>query len=338
VRKILSLLFVVLLLCGCQPGSAQEKSAIKIGISVYDQYDTFIGLVTERVHKFAREKEADSGISITILQEAAGNSQLTQNTQVSSFIRNKCDVICVNLVDRTDASMIIDLAESADIPVIFFNRELVEADLARWDKLYYVGAEALESGKLQGQILVGLAGRDFESVDRSGDGVLQYVILEGEAGHQDAIMRTRYCVSTVEDAGIALDRLGDAIANWNRSQAQDKMSQFLDAYSDRIEVVFCNNDEMALGVIEALEAHPMSYWPVILGIDGTPYALETIRSGKLAGSVLNDYYRQARGMFDLAFALAAGEELPYDVTENNRYIRLPYQMITPDNVEEFADM
>ena len=82
----------------------------------------------------------------------ASQSQATQNNQVEAMAQDGCDIICVNLVDRTDPTTVIDLAEKNDIPVIFFNRELVEEDLERWDKLYYVGAKAFESGMMEGQI------------------------------------------------------------------------------------------------------------------------------------------------------------------------------------------
>ena len=127
-------------------------------------------------------------------------------------------------VDRTDPTTVIDLAEKNDIPVIFFNRELVEEDLERWDKLYYVGAKAFESGMMEGQIAAGFL--QDPSVDRNQDGVYQYVVLEGEPGHQDAIVHTEYSVNTIVSA-IEVEKLGYAIVNWNRAQAQNKMTQLL---------------------------------------------------------------------------------------------------------------
>ena len=106
-----------------------------------------------------------------------------------------------------------------NIPVIFFNRELVEEDLERWTRLYYVGAQAFESGIMQGELAAEAFLTD-QSLDKNGDGIFQYVVLEGEAGHQDAIVRTEYSVSTMIDSGVEVEKLGYAIANWNRAQAQ----------------------------------------------------------------------------------------------------------------------
>lgn len=342
-KKATCLLLCVLLvaLCAaCGDGSLARPSegikTIKIGVSVYNQYDTFIGVMMEKFYKYAREREAAYDITFTIVQESAGGNQLDQNSQVEDFIKDGCDIICVNLVDRTDASVIIDAAEAADVPVIFFNRELVEEDLERWDKLYYVGAEAEQSGMLQAELLIQMCQDDFAAVDKSGDGVLQYVMLEGEAGHQDAIVRTESSVNTVANAGYQLERLEDEIANWNKAQADTKMTQWIATHGDAIEVVFCNNDEMALGAIDALQRAGADPWPVVLGIDGTPAGLAAVQAGTMAGTVLNDAGGQARGMLELAYTVVTGAPLPSDITlQNGKYIRLPYKLITPENVREF---
>lgn len=114
------------------------------------------------------------------IQDAKG-SQNTQNDQVERFISLGCDVMCINPVDRTAASVIIDKAMAADIPVVFFNRQPVEEDMDRWDQLYYVEAAAKESAVLQGSIVVDHYRENPESLDLNGDGVVSYVLLEGRA-------------------------------------------------------------------------------------------------------------------------------------------------------------
>ena len=117
----------------------EEKiTSIKIGISVYDQYDTFITSLMEQFKDTAIKKEDKTGIEISFDIVNAAGSQLEQNDQVEKFIKNNYDVICVNLVDRTDPSLIINKVQSAGIPIIFFNRELVPEDLKRYDNGYYI--------------------------------------------------------------------------------------------------------------------------------------------------------------------------------------------------------
>ncbi len=338
-KKKSTVICLVLLICltlaGCGGGQNKKEKIknLKIGISVYDQYDTYISEMMEYLGKYAEEMERKYDITVTLdIQNAAGK-QMTQNDQIDYFIDRNCDIVCVNLVDRTDASTIIERAKSADIPIIFFNRELVEEDLQRWDKLYYVGANGYESGIIQGEILIDTIKKDFASVDRNKDGVLQYVMLEGEVGHQDSIVRTIYSINTVTDAGYELEKLADGIANWNRDQGKTKMVQWIQEFGSQIEVVFSNNDDMALGAIDALEeagyfSNDEKKNPVVIGIDGTKGALEAVEQGHMLGTVLNDSDGQAKGMLELAYSIVSDEPLDEAFTlQNGKYIRLPYQKI-----------
>lgn len=341
---ILMCLSVMILICGCglkKYGMENDKKReIKIGISVYDNYDTFISELMDSFDKQIKAIEARAGVTISVDVENAAGSQTKQNAQVEDFIDYGCDVICVNLVDRTDPTMIIDKAKAADIPVIFFNRELVEEDLERFSKLYYVGAVTLESGILEGQLVVESCENNFEEIDTNGDGILQYVILEGEAGHQDAIVRTEYSINTVIDAGYRVEKLEHAIANWNRAQAQTKMDSWIEQFGNEIEVVFANNDDMALGAIDAYKAANVKKedMPLIVGIDGTKVGLEAIREGTLKGTVLNDRDGQARAMAELCYSLVTKQELPEDISlVDERYIRLQHQKVTIDNLDEIYD-
>lgn len=337
-----------LALGGCESLHRGETppSSIKIGLALYDQYDTFIGEITQYFLEYARETEQESGVRITVLRDSAEGNQEAQNTQVEDFIKAGCDVLCVNIVDRMDAAMIIDRAEAAQIPVIFFNRELVEEDLQRNDMLYYVGADAAQSGRMQGEMVAAICGyapgppesidqEAFARVDKNGDGVIQYVMLEGEADHQDAVVRTESALAALKDAGIQIERLESEIANWVRSQAETKMQEWLRAYGNDIEVVLANNDDMALGAIDALKRAGISgeMSPVVVGIDGTSVGLKAVAAGDMAATVHNDANGQAKSLMELAFAIAGGGPMP-ELT-GGKYIRLPYRMVWPDNVEDF---
>lgn len=324
--------------CGGSGGLREEKQkSLKIGVSVYDQYDTFVAELVSYLQTYAKEKEKEWGITISLEIQNANNSQMVQNDQMDDFISDGFDIACINLVDRTDASTIIEKAKSSDVPVIFFNRELVKEDLERWEKLYYVGADAFESGQLQGNILVEECKKNFSKIDKNGDGILQYVMLEGEAGHNDSMVRSMYVINEITERGYLVKRLADEIANWNRDQAVTKMKQFLDKYGDEIEIVLANNDDMALGAIDALKAAGISAkdenWPTILGIDGTTVGLEAVEKGEMLGTVLNDYKGQARGILELAWALKNDTEVPEEFElQEGKYIRLPYKAVTKENL------
>lgn len=174
-------------------------------------------------------------------------------------------MVCVNLVDRTEPTTITDLAENNNVPIIFFNRELVAEDLERWKDLYYVGADASESGTLEGELAAD-AFKENAAMDKNSDGICQYVVLEGEAGHQDSIVRTEYSVNTMVEKGVETEKLGYAIANWNRAQAQTKTAAMLTQFNGKIELIIANNDDMALGAIDALKASqiPKEEWPGVV--------------------------------------------------------------------------
>lgn len=324
-------------LAGCgADGQVQKVTSIKIGVTVYDQYDTFVSQMMTDFNEYAAEQEEQTGIAINVEVYNAAGSQSTQNSQVEEMLDAGCNVICVNLVDRTEPTTIIDMAEKNNVPVIFFNRELVEEDLERWDRVYYVGAKAFESGIMQGEIAAD-AFRENPDADKNGDGVFQYVVLEGEAGHQDAIVRTEYAVSTIIDNGVEVEKLAYGIANWNRAQAQTKMAQMLAEYDGEIELVIANNDDMALGAIDALKASHLKRadWPVVVGIDGTDVGLAAVASGEMVGTVYNDKEGQAQAMLDLAYALSVGDSLDDLNLESGKYIRLPYSKVGPQDVKSY---
>lgn len=343
-----SLLFCLSLLllfnlCAC--GNAGEKKAkkkIKIGVTLYDSYDTFLTGYMRAFDKEVAEKRAE-GYEVNVLQYNAAGSQAMQNEQVEEMLQNSCDVLCVNLVDRTAPSEIIDMAKKKDVPVIFFNRELVEEDLNQWNKLYYVGADAKQSGVLQGE-LVAEDVKDAEKegqlppeLDRNGDGKLQYLIFEGEAGHQDSIMRTDYVVSTIQDAGIPLERLDYSIANWSRAEAQSKMMQLYPEFQGKIELILSNNDDMALGVIDAYDKIGVQkdLRPWIYGIDGTKAGLAAIEKGSMRATVYNDEAGQSKALFRIAFQLASEGAEDEEGTEIEKITRLPYRKVTGKNYAEF---
>lgn len=338
-RKVLALTAAVLasmlVLTSCKEQQSSGNLRIQVGVASYNQGDTFISELVRSFKEQLSQYESDEITTTVTVKDAAG-VQRTQDDQVEELIDSGCNVLCVNLVDRTDPSEIIDLARENDVPIIFFNREPVAEDLMQWSGLYYVGAYAEQSGEIQGELAADII-RDNSSIDRNKDGKIQYVVLEGEAGHQDAIIRTEKVVDTLRNQGIKLEKLSYGIANWNRAQAENRMTQMIGQYPNKIELVLANNDDMALGAIDAYDKLNLteSSRPVFFGIDGTDEGLQAIVDEKMSGTVYNDKEGQAGAMAQLAMALVSGEGLDGIDFENEKYIYLPYQKISPDNVEEF---
>lgn len=304
-------------------GREEKKTALRIGVLLYRNDDTFIGTLRNSLEQAAKDYEKETGIRVALDVRDAKRNQITQNSQAERMIDLDCDVLCVNIVDRSAASGIIDKAMEADTPIVFFNREPVAEDMNRWEKLYYVGADAKESAVLEGQILVDAYKKNPSSLDRNGDGVVSYVLLEGETNHQDSLIRTEWSIQTLKDGGVPIRRITGGIANWEKNQASALMEQWLSEYGTEIELVIANNDDMALGAIDAIERAGIVTGTIkLVGIDGTPAGQDAFREGKLFGTVESSKEIYAKRIFDTAEELAMGKEVTQE-----KYFWSPQQMI-----------
>ncbi|MCR8631201.1 galactose ABC transporter substrate-binding protein [Paenibacillus radicis (ex Xue et al. 2023)] len=313
-----------------QPAAAKKPV---IGVAIYKFDDTFMTGVRNAISTAA---EGKAQVDIVDSQ----NAQPTQNDKVDLFITKKVNALAINPVDRTGAGVIIDKAKTANIPVVFFNREPLADDMKKWDKVYYVGAKAEQSGTMEGQLIVDYF-KAHPEADKNKDGVLQYVMLKGEPGHQDAELRTKFSIKAIEDSGMKVEKLAEDTAMWDRVKGQEKMAAFLAAHGDKIEAVITNNDDMALGAIEALKAKGYfkdnKFIPVV-GVDATAPALKALEDGTLLGTVLNDAKNQGKATLNLAAALAAGQtpnkdNSGYEVTDG-KYVWVPYKKITKENMND----
>ncbi len=208
----------------------------------------------------------------------------------------------------------------------------MEEDLNRWDRLYYVGVDPRESAALQGQILVDAYKEKPETLDLNGDGLVSYVLLEGETSHQDSLIRTQWSIQTLKDGNVPLEKITGGIANWERSQASALMEQWIKEYPGQIELVICNNDDMALGAIDALERNGLLTAGIrVVGIDGTPAGRAAFRAGSLFGTVEADTEIYAKAIFDIVSDLVLRKE-----TEYEKYFWTPQRAVS-DREERLSD-
>ncbi len=302
---------------------------IKIGACVYRFNDAFM-------LRFRNAMSAETeklGAKIEIVD--GRDDQTTQNEQIDNFITAGVNVLIINPVDRMASQPMIDKAKAANIPVVFINREPTQEMLASYEKAYYVGAKAEESGTEAGELIAEYF-KAHPEADKNHDGKLQFVLLKGQNGHQDMILRSKYSVEAIKNAGIEPVELASAIANWDKLQAMQIMNAFTMALGpENIEAVIANNDEMALGAIEALKNSDYNkgdkdfYIPVV-GVDANASALDAMDKGEMLGTVLNDADNQGTAAARLANALASGKEIKsigYEITDN-KYIWIPYQKVT----------
>ena len=327
----------VLVLSGCSGKSDQTEKTLRVGVITYSQDDPFINGLTDELKVQLKAME-NKERRIIVSTKSGNDDQQEQNEKVEEMIDAGCDVLCINLVDRTAPSRIVRMARNEDIPVIFFNREPVREDLMQWEKLYYVGCDAEQSGIMQGEIAAEYINSHPE-VDKNEDGKIQYVLLEGEAGHQDAISRTEYSVKTLMKNDVILEKLSYQLADWNRGQAENRMNRLISQYGKEIELVISNNDEMALGAVEAYRTvgYAREDWPVIFGIDGLEDALKAVKAGEMQGSILNDRVDQAKKMAKMAVELFEGEEFDQESLKEGRYYFSEYQKVDGSNIDEYLN-
>ena len=331
------ILLIAFLITGCEDKSVKRDHIIRIGVVTYTQDDPFINAMTDQLKENLKKMETDHMKIITTVKNGDDNQQ-DQNEIVEEMIDAGCDVLCVNLVDRTAPSRIIRMAKQEDIPVLFFNREPVREDLMQWEKLYYIGCNAEQSGIMQGEIVADYI-KNHPEVDKNQDGKIQYILLEGEAGHQDAISRTEYSVKTLMKKDVILEKLSYQLADWNRGQAENRMNRLISQYGKKIELVMSNNDEMALGAVEAYRkaGYVREEWPVIFGIDGLEEALEAVKAGEMQGSILNDRVDQAKKMAKMAVTLFEGKDLDQESLKEGRYYFSEYQKVDGSNIDEYLN-
>ena len=274
------------------------------------------------------------------------NRQPLQNDQVDAYISKGANALIVNLVDRSAAKFIMDKAKFEDLPIVFVNREPYPEVLKSYSKAWYVGAKAEEAGIVQGKIIADYF-KEHPEADKNHDGKMQYIMLRGENGHQDTVLRTEYSKLAMNAYGIKCEELGRESANWDRIQARSKMQIFIRRFGfNRIEAVIANNDDMALGAIDVLQnngwnkGNPSKYIPVV-GIDATAPALEAMSKGEMLGTVLNDATNQ--GYAAVRVAVVAADEKPvteesigYKITEG-KYIWIPYRPVTQENYRMFFE-
>ena len=328
---------LILALSGCSDQSGQTEKTLRVGVITYSQDDPFINALTDELKVHLKTMESEER-RIIVSIKSGNDDQQEQNEKVEEMIDAGCDVLCVNLVDRTAPYRIIRMARNENIPVIFFNREPVKEDLMQWDKLYYVGCDAEQSGIMQGEIAAEYINSHPE-VDKNEDGKIQYVLLEGEAGHQDAISRTEYSVKTLMKNNVSLEKLSYQFADWNRGQAENRMNRLISQYGTEIELVLSNNDEMALGAVEAYKnaGYSQEQRPVIFGIDGLEDALEAVKEGTMQGTVYNENVDQAGEIARLAVDLFKGNDISKHKLKDGRYYMSLYQKVETGNVDEFLE-
>lgn len=333
--KILILILSFIILTSCKKENKIYTENIRVGVALYSQEDTFISSVAQNLEKLVQIEETKrKNLKITLTIADGKRNQTTQLEQIDQFLKRNYDILCVNIVDRTAASVIIDKAKENNTAIIFFNRQPVSEDMLRWEKTYYVGCKAEQSGILQGELVLSAWNENKEIYDKNNDNIIQYIMLEGEPSHQDTLLRSEYSIKVLKENSIKTQKLASDTANWNKNQAQNLTSQWINQFGNTIEVVFANNDDMALGAIDAFKNANLPI-PLIVGVDAIEQAIEAIQNGFLYATVKNDSESISKNILNLILDIYYYKKPSENVAiEDNHYIWIQYEKITVQTLKK----
>jgi methyl-galactoside transport system substrate-binding protein len=309
-------------------GSCSANS-LRISAFFYDENDTFI----KELRGYLKQGLENGNYNYDFY--FAQKSQATQNTQITAEIESKKNsLLLINSVDRLADSTLIQKAKNYDLPIIFFNREPLDSDLANETKFFYVGSNPQTEGLLQAEMAASLFGDPHNlnpKYDKNGDQKIEIVLLKGEQGHQDMENRSKFCIQGLKDKGYTLDILTTEFCNWSRTQAYETMSTIYPTYGESIELLFSNNDDMALGAIDYFKDKEIFKTSVndvteqpfpVIGVDGTTVALDAIKNHLLYGTIKNDSYQQASAILTLANYIVGNKTIdgtfPFKFAGNNK--------------------
>lgn len=293
--------------------------AADIGVSMALYDDNFLTVLRNGMEDYAGELD-----DVNVQIENAQNDVARQLSQIQNFVASGVDAIVVTPVDTDATQAMTNSAEQAGIPLVFVNREPVNVDELPENQAF-VGSDEKESGTLETQEICRLL-KEMGLEDGA-----KALILMGELSNQAARMRTQdvHDVVATEECSF-IEIIEEQTANWQRAEAANLMTNWLSAGLE-FDAVISNNDEMAIGAIQAMKSAGVDMEEVVVGgVDATQDGLAAMRAGELDVTVFQDAAGQGRGAIDTALKLIEGEDV-----DNKVYI--PFQLVTPENMDEFAE-
>ena len=296
--------------------SSTALAATKIGVSMALFDDNFLTVLRNGIE--AQAKGMDAEVQI----EDAGNDVAKQLDQIKNFAASGVQAIIVNPVDTSATQAMSDAAAAAGIPLVYVNRQPINIDTLP-DNQAFVASNEVDSGTLETIEVCRL-------LKEAGKMEANVYVMMGELSNQAAVQRTKDIHDVMGDGrcAVKLNIVDEQTANWSRDQAQSLMTNWISA-GKPYDAVIANNDEMAIGAIQAMKAGGVDMKVMIVGgVDATQDALAAMAAGDLDATVFQDAAGQGAGALDAAIKLAKGEAVEQKVW-------IPFQLVTPANIDKF---
>jgi ribose transport system substrate-binding protein/inositol transport system substrate-binding protein len=295
---------------------ATSASAQTVAVSMALFDDNFLTVLRQGIEDYSKTKDG-----VTVQIEDAQNDVGKQLNQIQNFIAAGVDAIIVNPVDTDATKAMSQAAEAAGVPLVYVNRQPVNLDELP-DNQAFVASDETESGTLETREVCRILKAEGKTEAKA-------VVMMGELSNQAARMRTQDIKDVLATPDCAFIKIvEEQTAGWSRTQGTDLMTNWLSA-GVSFDAVISNNDEMAIGAIQALKSSgvPMD-GIVIAGIDATQDALAAMAEGDLDVTVFQNAVGQGQGALDAALALAAGESV-------DQKVFVPFELVTPENLATY---
>ena len=295
-------------------GTTAMAEGIGVSMALFD--DNFLTVLRNGIQKQADEQ----GLKVQI--EDAQNDVAKQLDQINNFIASGVDAIIVNPVDTSATQAMSDAAAAANIPLVYVNRQPINVDSLP-DNQAFVASNESESSR-QGFI------EQCNQWKAAGKDEVSVYVMQGELSNQAAVQRTQNYTDVVNEGlcAVKVNVIDQQTANWSRDQAQSLMTNWLST-GTAFDGVLANNDEMALGAIQAMKAAGIDMNSVIVsGVDATQDALASMQAGELDITVFQNAAAQGGGALDAAVKLAKGEAV-------DQKVYIPFELVTPANIDGY---
>ncbi|MBI3673342.1 MAG: sugar ABC transporter substrate-binding protein [Rhizobiales bacterium] len=307
-KSLLALAFTALM------SSAAFAANVGVSMALFD--DNFLTVLRNGMIAQAKGMQ---GVNLQVVD--AQNDVAKQLDQIKNFIASGVDAIIVNPVDTSATQAMTDAAAAAKVPLVFVNREPINIDTLP-DKQAFVASNERDSGTLETKEVCRL----FKEAGKKEANV--YVIM-GELSNQAAVQRTKDIDEVIATPECNFIKIIDKqTSNWRRDEAQNLMTNWLST-GKPFDGVIANNDESAIGAIQAMKAANVDMKAVVVGgVDATQDALAAMQAGDLDATVFQDAAGQGAGALDAALKLAKGEKV-------DKKVYIPFQLVTPANIDKF---
>lgn len=322
-KKIAILLTIIMMfaaISGCASKSTASNKNVKILFSISDSSDKYRNLLVTNAQDYAKSKNMELKV-----MDAAGSIE-EQVSHMKEAVSGGYNAILCAPVNPDTALQLKKAAQG--IPIIFMNKSPDE-DLLEKNKYIYVASDEALAGKYQAEYIA-------DYLKNKSD--LNVVLIKGEKNHSATVGRTKAVKETFKEKGINANYIFEDYADWSRQGTKDMFNVFLST-NRKFDCVICNNDEMALGVIDALKENKIDPSTVpIVGVDATNDGCKAISDGSMKLTVYQSAKGQSKSAVDAAIELGSGGTLSNieNVTEDGKHIWVPFEKVDKSNVSKYS--